>query len=376
MKSELKTKRTSLSKWFRLCPGRHFLFLWGLVLTLGYHILKDNKRLMAAVCRDFTRPYHRLAGRISGILPVSAAELIYAALAVILLVHLVVEVCRIARRPEKMQRLYRLIMSFLSVGLFLYGGFCLLWGVFYAGSDFQADMGLWAEPVSTEELYDVTAYFASLANTYASETSRDENGCFWAEREELFNASTCIYEPTAEQFPCLDGPPLRAKEMLFSRFMSWINFTGFFFPFTGEANLNVDAPLCLLPSTIAHELAHQRGVAPEDEANFAAVLACLNSDYADYRYSGALLALIHLGNALYDADPALWEELRGTYGEAVLADLRQNNAYWQQFETKAAAVSEGVYEGFLASYGDERGLKSYGACVDLLVAYYRDAAAS
>lgn len=43
--------------------------------------------------------------------------------------------------------------------------------------------------------------------------------------------------------------------------MSRINYTGFFFPYTAEANVNVDSPLCMLPSTIAHELAHQRGVA-------------------------------------------------------------------------------------------------------------------
>ena len=29
-----------------------------------------------------------------------------------------------------------------------------------------------------------------------------------------------------------------------------------------------------------------------------------------------------------------------------------------------------VYEAFLETYGDDRGMKSYDACVDLLVAYY------
>ena len=33
-----------------------------------------------------------------------------------------------------------------------------------------------------------------------------------------------------------------------------------------------------------------------------------------------------------------------------------------------------VYEGFLQSYEQTLGLRSYGACVDLLVNYYADAA--
>jgi len=35
-----------------------------------------------------------------------------------------------------------------------------------------------------------------------------------------------------------------------------------------------------------------------------------------------------------------------------------------------ADVSETVYESFLRTYGDDRGMQSYGACVDLLVACY------
>ena len=34
------------------------------------------------------------------------------------------------------------------------------------------------------------------------------------------------------------------------------------------------------------------------------------------------------------------------------------------------SVSNTVYEGFLHSYDQTLGLKSYGACVDLLVNYY------
>ena len=69
-----------------------------------------------------------------------------------------------------------------------------------------------------------------------------------------------------------DVPP---KAMRFSRVMSAMGFTGFYFPFTGECNVNVDFPAATLPSTVAHELSHRRGIASEQECNFRAVLACL-----------------------------------------------------------------------------------------------------
>ena len=56
------------------------------------------------------------------------------------------------------------------------------------------------------------------------------------------------------------------------------------------------------------------------------------------------------------------------------ADLTEHNAYWERFETPVQSVTNTVYEGFLQSYEQTLGLRSYGACVDLLVNYYADAA--
>ena len=68
-----------------------------------------------------------------------------------------------------------------------------------------------------------------------------------------------------------------------SRLFSRMNFTGFYTPFTGESNLNIDSPACLLPANISHELAHQRGIASEQECNFLAILAATTCDNATYR---------------------------------------------------------------------------------------------
>jgi len=131
----------------------------------------------------------------------------------------------------------------------------------------------------------------------------------------------------------------------------------------------------MLPSTCAHEIAHQRGIAPEDEANFVAVLACMQSDDIEFKYSAALLAYVHLGNALYSVDRDAHAEVYYTLNDAVHADLEMNSLYWDKYETKTAEVSEAVYTGFLQSHGETLGMRSYGACVDLLVAHYYEEAA-
>jgi hypothetical protein len=369
-----KGKKIHPGRVFGLCPVRHVLLLAGLAVIGAFYLLRGDQSLMEALSAGFTRPFHRLAGRVSAAAGFSLAELCYVLLILAVLAYLIRAAVLMVRGRERAARCYKTAVSLLTAGVLLYAGFCMLWNVCYYGESFSDRIGLTERPVSPEDLEAVTAWFAGLANEYAAKVPRDGDGLFAASLSSLLDRSQTLYSVIETEYTELAGPSLRIKPMLFSKFMSEINFTGFFFPFTGEANLNVDSPRCLLPATIAHELSHQRGVAEEDEANFVAIISCLADGDPDFVYSAALLAYIHLGNALYDSDYEAWLSVYESLDDGPMADLRSNNEYWEKYETKAAEVSENVYDSFLQSNGQEKGIKSYGACVDLLVAYYMDTA--
>ena len=246
----------------------------------------------------------------------------------------------------------------------------MLWGVNYYADGFQEKSGIYAQPVTVEELERVATYFAENVGELADQVERDENGVFAVDRDDIFAESTAVYENISQEFPFLAREDRVPKKMFFSRLFSAMNFTGFYSPYTGESNLNVDSPACLLPATIAHELAHQRGIASEQECNFLAIAASTSSDSPVYQYSGYLMGYIHLGNALYRADRDRWEQVYALLPEEVVADLRYHSAYWDQFEGLTAQVSQQIYDTTLRSYGQTDGIQSYGTVVDLLVAYY------
>jgi hypothetical protein len=123
---------------------------------------------------------------------------------------------------------------------------------------------------------------------------------------------------------------------------------------------------------MTHELAHFQGYMREDEANFIAYLACMASENADYRYSGAMLGLRHSLNALYAADREAYSAILAGLVQEVIADYAANDAYWRQFEGPIAEVSQTVNDVYLKTNRQAAGVKSYGQMVDLLLAEFRE----
>lgn len=280
-----------------------------------------------------------------------------------------------ARRLSRGAVLWRRILGGVLTALAVYTGYTVLWGLVYYGPTFERQAGIEARPVSVDELEYTMRWFRDRINETAPLVEHAAPGVLTGDTSAIFRASGPLYDALEEAYPFLGSSAVRPKQMMFSRVMSWLNFTGFFFPFTGEANLNVDSPECLLPATIAHELAHVRGIAPEQTANFVAILACDTCGDALYAYSGYLLGYIHLSNALYGASYNRWLEVAQGLCETANEDLRANNDYWRQFDTPVSEAADSAYSGFLQSYDQELGSKSYGAVVDQLVAYYGPSAA-
>lgn len=366
----METKRREKQNIFSLCPAAHIIAALSACIIALHLALRNRHELMAAISSSFVRPIHRGLSQLWSHTEASGAEWLIGLFCLGLLAYIIYRIACIIGRKDKGKQVYITIMGLAATGLAVYAGFCMLWGVYYYGDNFAQTTGLNDGAVSEEALERVTKYFAARLNEYAEQVERDENGFYAGDREEILNKSPEVFTKAEEKFPCLEAPAVRAKGVHFSRVMSYLDFTGFFFPFTGEANVNLDFPPALFASTVAHELSHQRGVAKEQEANFAAVVASLCYGDADYCYSACMLAYTHLGNALYGANYEAWLGVYESLEESVRKDMALNSAYWKQFDTPVQTVSNTVYEGFLYSYDQTLGLKSYGACVNLLVNYY------
>lgn len=351
----------------------HIWLLFNAAALALFFAFRGERRVMTAVSERFSMPLERVLGRLWAYAPFSGAELCYALAIVFFAVFVIRSIVRIVHAEYKREELYRRFMRLANVLLSLYAAFCLLWGVNFYADDFCDRSGVYPEPVARETLVSVTRFFAEQAARSADAVERDADGTYAVPRQATLDLAPSLYEGMYDEFPFLriavDPAP---KKIFFSRVMSAMDVTGLYFPFTGESSLNMDFPAATFPFTVAHELAHRRGIASEQQCNFLGVLAAVRSDDPAYQYSGWLTGFIHLSNALYTASPEDWYEIRINLPAEVEADLRAANDYWARYENKPVSNASGkAYDAMLKSYGDELGMQSYGAVVDLLVAYFQ-----
>jgi hypothetical protein len=148
--------------------------------------------------------------------------------------------------------------------------------------------------------------------------------------------------------------------------------SGFYCPFTGEANVNASVPAAYRAHTIAHEKAHQRGIHPENEANFLGFLAGISSHDPVARYSALLFAQRQLLRALLSAgarDEA--KELIDRRLPGVQRDVDDLNAYWSRYVGPARRIATRVNDAYLKTNRVHDGVLAYGRSVELIVAWAR-----
>lgn len=164
-------------------------------------------------------------------------------------------------------------------------------------------------------------------------------------------------------------PKLKASFLTF--LLNYMGTSGYYNPFTTESQMNCEMPVYLRPFVACHELSHQLGYGPEDEANFIGFFAAFRSKDKLMRYSAYYIGAEEFLYALRQQDSAAQKEIKKRLSPAVRQDMKNERKYWLSFESKAGILSSIFYDDFLKANNQPQGLRTYNRMVLLIMAYYK-----
>ena len=189
---------------------------------------------------------------------------------------------------------------------------------------------------------------------------------------EMNNVLNSAFKTVSEKYDFVQSFKSNIKPVLMSVPMSYTHTTGVYSFFTGEANLNVDFPDYTLPYTAAHELAHQRGIARENEANFIAFLVCIESGDVYSEYSAYLNMFEYVAASLYHSDSEAYKRVYNSLSTSAKSEIAAYSRFYEKYrDSRAGEISSAINDAYLIANGTQEGTKSYGLVVDLAVAYFK-----
>jgi len=321
------------------------------VLTIIQYALPAHSKVVSFYDAFIFRPFQSVRNIIFSLVPFSIGDLLYIAggLALVYVVGKWIYYT-IRFRKYKHQLGDSLLRTMIVLGS-VYIIFILGWGGNYykpsLTSFWQLDKSHWKKD-STLELFD--RYLIGRLNDYAP-------GYKDIAFKKIDNDAQVYYKTYTDSRTRNYG--VKVKPSVFGYLMQHFGIQGYYNPWTGEAQVNRFLPAFMLPFVICHEMAHQSGIAAEDDANLLSYAISTVPKDSIFRYSAYfnLWLYTHARLRMYDSTKA--KELRKTLNPVTLAHLDTLKAIRRRYDSDISDYSGALYDGYLKLHHQKDGIESY-----------------
>ncbi len=347
------------------------IFVISIISLILYIIVLNSVEFADFFNYYLTTPIRLALAGISSIVPFSISEtLLFASpIWITLLFARGIKNAKISNKAT-----IRFLMKVLSILLFIFITFVWTYSSGFHNSTIDKKLGLETEKLSKDDLYNASIVITKNLNDLSNEILYDNTGAsvmpynYYQLSDKIYDA----YELYEEEYGAIINFRSIIKPIILSEPMTYTHISGIYTFFTGESNVNVNYPDFIVASSSAHEMAHQRGVARENEANFTSFVVLSSSEDDFLRYSAYLNIYSDITSALYSADKELYYEVYSLLDNKVKDDLKSYSSFFDKYRDSIASdVTENINDSYLQANGQKDGVKSYGMIVDLTCAYLK-----
>ena len=334
--------------------GAVLTFLIALLIT--FNSLKSNPAICEMITRTFSRWYGSLVSKITSLVPFSLTELFFVILGGSVIALLVLAIIGL-KRGKFIGSIDRVIeiASIILLSINVYMVSCE-----FAYNRKEMPLPYYEGDIERTEHIPIYNYYVDDVNLCISQLEFNETG-----EVKTDMSLEDIANEVKKAYTIIDGNDYFSshfggvKPMLSSFIYREFQITGVTYSPLAEANINTLNTQTAIPLTVAHELAHTKGVMREDDANKLAFYVCINSEHPYLRYSAytayfsQLYAMV-TDYYLTEDEMSNLHLLDGTF----IRTRRYEYDYWQAHDL-LGDIGEFINDLYIKSSGVQEGTASY-----------------
>jgi Protein of unknown function (DUF3810) len=348
----------------------HFLSKWALPLLLVATILIIKCFPFFIEKYYSTGIYKSISGflrMITGWFPFSIGDVFYFLVGLSVIKWLAKGITLLIKRKVSWEAIGLGGLKIVRKILWLFIWFHVLWGLNYSreGIGYQLQLTT-QESYTQQELDDLTCDLIEKVNELRKSITADST-LPQPTTQALYTNAKAGYQLVAKQHHFLEYQFPSLKKPLLNSMGDYFGFTGYYNPFSGEAQTRTDLPKVMQPYIICHEMAHQLGYASESEANFVGYLTCSASNDTFFKYSVYLDLYKYAASELFMKD--FKTSHRNDLDKWVRKDLRDIRLFFNKRSNYISPMMASMYNQYLKANDQTKGIESYNEVVGLLIAY-------
>lgn len=306
---------------------------------------------------------------VTGWLPFSIGDIAYFFAGIWILYKVIYFFVKLRRNKFKIRIVYSSAITVLLIAMGVYIIFNIFWGLNYNRKGIAYQLNLGVKNYTATDLKNIQQLLVEKVNT--SKQILIRNKTHYPDDKELFSRANRCYQQSSSSYPFIKYKYASVKSSLYGRWDNFFGFTGYYNPFTGEAQVNTTVPPFVLPFTTCHEIAHQLGYAKEDEANFAGYLAATSSADTLFHYSTYLDMFLYANNEGYYTDSVSARQIFMKLSPEVKADIKEWRDFLLRHRSFADEFITWAYGNYLKANQQPEGMRSYNEVIAVLIAFYK-----
>lgn len=304
--------------------------------------------------QNVTLPFTNFLNKFLGLIPFSLFEFAVATMVILgfyFVISIIIKLCK-----RQVFKAFNKILSLFLITLFVLDYFIFTQGIGYNTSNLN--LSLYQGEVTDTLIYDTTDYYLNLFNSLSETFSRDEDDFIispYSEKEinDLLNEE---YKKHVDLNIYQDD--VNCSTLTLSPLFLELHITGVTVLGLGQASVSSMNKDCEYAFVMAHEMAHLKGVAREDEANLLASYILLSSNDPYLLYNGLFSTFNSLLDIYRLTNYSLYEEFVSKLNPEIIYEMNQVSRYYSEHDL-LSKVGNFINNLYLVLNGNENGTDDY-----------------